>query len=175
MMDDLGVMFSKKLAVAFMELLPSLPIEGRLLETGTGYGDSAAFFSRVLPKWKIYTVDAFGLFGDGRIYNRLDHDKVQAVMNRYSGGNNVIQILGNSGEVPWELPLDVLYIDADHTEAGCRKDFENYAPFVFDDGLIIFDDYIQENNPNNGVKNVIHSIHGYERRIVDTAVILKKL
>lgn len=172
---NLGVMLSESLAQAFSNLKPYLPLRGSLLETGTGYGDSARFFSQLLPRWKIYTVDAFGLYGDGRIYQHLDHDRVKAVLARYAGGNNVIQILGNSCEVPWELPLDVLYIDADHTEEGCRRDFEHYAPFVLPGGLVIFDDYVQDNNPANGVKRVVDSLAGYETLFSDTAIILKKL
>ncbi len=128
----------------------------RILETGTGFGESAKFFSELKPKAKIYTVDSFGLYGDGRIYNEFNHEKVKAINQAL--GPNVIQILGDSGKIAWELPIQVLFLDADHTYYGCMADFRNYQKFVTSGGLIIFDDYTQENNPDNGVKQVVREI-----------------
>lgn len=132
------------------ELITPMEVK-RIVEIGTGWGESAKFFSELKPEARIYTVDGFGLYGDGRIYSEFDHEKVKKINEGL--GSNVIQILGDSSKVPWELPIDILFIDGDHTYAGCMVDFLKYAPFV--KGLIIFDDYTQENNPNNGVKKVV--------------------
>src|SRR3954447_1859565 len=40
------------------------------------------------------------------------------------------------------LPLDLLFIDGDHSAAGVRRDFELYAPLVRDGGLIAFHDIV---------------------------------
>lgn len=138
------------------QYLKELPPKGRLLETGTGWGHSSQFFSKVLPGWSIYTVDGFGLYGDGRIYSGYDPFAIKTIIDAHP--KNVIQVLGNSQSVPWELPIDVLYIDADHTYVGCKADSDLYLPFVNKDGLVIFDDYIQENNPANGVKRVVDEL-----------------
>lgn len=130
----------------------------RLLETGTGYGHSAKFFSDLLPHWKIYTVDAFGLYGDGRIYKEWAHSEVVKVQLELIKCRNVIQILGDSASIPWELPLDILYLDADHTYEGVKADYNNYAPHVRPGGFIIFDDYLQPGNPTNGVKKFVDSL-----------------
>ncbi len=37
-------------------------------------------------------------------------------------------------------PVDVLFIDGEHTRKQCEKDFNNYVPFVKRNGLIIFHD-----------------------------------
>jgi predicted O-methyltransferase YrrM len=39
-------------------------------------------------------------------------------------------------------PVDFLFIDADHTYAGVRRDFELYAPLVRPGGLVAFHDVI---------------------------------
>jgi len=39
--------------------------------------------------------------------------------------------------------LDVLFIDADHSYEGCRKDYEMYSPLVREGGLIAFHDIIE--------------------------------
>ena len=44
-------------------------------------------------------------------------------------------------------PVDVLFIDADHSYAGVRSDYELYAPLVHHDGLICMHDVVP--NPYN--------------------------
>ncbi len=130
------------------------PMSGsRILEIGTGWGESATFFANLRPDWTVYTVDAYGLYGDGRIYKAWDHDQVKKVVD--SLPINVVQILGDSRRLKWELPIDVLFIDGDHTFSGCLSDWERFGKWVRPGGIIAFDDYTQENNPNNGVKWVV--------------------
>lgn len=134
---------------------------GRVVDIGTGWAESSTFFSELKPDWTVYTIDGFGLYGDGRIYNQFSHDTVKSINEKL--GKNVIQILGDSSKIPWELPIRVLFIDADHSYEGCKADFDRYSPFVVEGGLIVFDDYTQANNPNNGVKKVVDEVkNGYE-------------
>ncbi len=135
------------------------PMKGkRIVDLGTGWAESALFFSQLKPSWKIYTIDGFGLYGDGRIYSKFDHATVLEIAEKLRSAGNIIQILGESSSVPWELPIDVLFIDADHTQDGSTKDFLKYSPFLKKGGIVCFDDYTQENNPANGVKNTVDSI-----------------
>ena len=173
--DTIGCMLDKDSAkVIYSHLKKIKTVAGCLVETGTGWGHSSKFFSKVLPvTWRIFTVDAFGLYGDGRIYNSFDQAQVKKILDEHPA--NVIQILSDSKKVPWFMKIDVLYLDADHTEEGCRADFENFGPWVKPGGLVIFDDYIQENNPANGVKKVVDSLQGYEVLYTGIAAILRKL
>lgn len=166
-------MLSDEMKEQFTFFLATMPDKGRLLETGTGYGHSAKFFSELKPEWTIYTVDGFGLYGDGRIYAEWDHEAVKHVNQNLRQCKNVIQLLADSPTVPWELFLDVLYIDADHTYAGCKSDYERYAPFVKYGGLIIFDDY-KKHNLINKVSEFVDELRGYEMLYKGQAVILKK-
>jgi predicted O-methyltransferase YrrM len=150
-------MLKPEVADKLTELLT--PMEGkRILEIGTGWAESAEFFSRLKPEWKIYTIDGFGLYGDGRIYPRLEHEDVLKINKKIQHCGNVIQILGDSSAIPWELPLDLLFIDGDHSHDGCLRDFLAFHKWVRTGGLICFDDYTQENNPLNGVKKVVDVI-----------------
>jgi len=169
---DIGCMLDKESSEAIYQELIKLPAKGRLLETGTGWGHSSKFFSEVLPGWAIYTVDGFGMYGDGRIYGDFKIVDAEDVVKGHA--KNVIQILGNSQKIAWELPIDVLYIDADHTEVGCKADYDNYSPFLVSGGLLIFDDYIQENNPTNGVKRVVDELTGYDILYTGISAIMRK-
>jgi hypothetical protein len=71
---------------------------------------------------------------------------------------NVIQILGDSSRIPWELPVEGLLVDGDHRKEGVRADFLNFAEWIVPGGFVVFDDYYQENYPLNGVKAVVDEI-----------------
>lgn len=40
----------------------------------------------------------------------------------------------------WKEPLDFMFIDGDHSEEGCRQDFEDWEGFVKPGGVILFHD-----------------------------------
>jgi predicted O-methyltransferase YrrM len=120
---------------------------GRLLELGTGFGHSAAYFSTIKPNWTIYTIDAYGRYGTGRnLYNQEQTFK-QAGIDRAKehidseGNGNVITIYGNTVDTHWELPLDALFIDADHSYDWVKKDTEHYIDFISPGGIIFYHDY----------------------------------
>lgn len=48
--------------------------------------------------------------------------------------------------------IDCLFIDADHTYEGVKRDFEVYSTFVETGGLIIFHDILPHTNPIYGVE-----------------------
>lgn len=151
-------MLKQEVADKMRELITPMDVN-RILEIGTGWGESAKFFSELKPDATIYTIDGFGLYGDGRIYSEFNHDTVKKIIDGHA--KNVIQVLGNSAFINWQLSHEILFIDGDHTLGGCWCDFKNYSPLLNWDGLIIFDDYTQENNPKNGVKECVHDVLSY--------------
>ena len=98
------------------------------------------------------------MVGDRRVWPSLHADNILRAAHYYSQAKNIIQIIGDSQKVPWELPVDCIYIDGDHRYEGCKKDFEIYSPYLKEWGIIFFDDYIQPGNPTNGVKKLVDEI-----------------
>jgi predicted O-methyltransferase YrrM len=49
-------------------------------------------------------------------------------------------------------PLDLLFIDGDHTFAGVARDFHAYRELVRDDGLIAFHDIIEDSFTRTGIR-----------------------
>jgi cephalosporin hydroxylase len=65
-------------------------------------------------------------------------------------------------------PLEILFIDADHSYDGVKRDFEMYSPLVAAGGLVIFHD-IADFGPGYGVKRFWEEVktgHRFEE-IVD--------
>lgn len=153
-----GMLDLETARVIFDHLQGVDPVHRRLVEVGTGFGHSTRFFARCLPTWTIYTIDAFGLHGDGRVWSEFAAENILRAVGHYGSATNVMQILGNSRHVPWELPVDVAYIDADHTYDGCGVDRMLYGDKVVPGGLVIFDDYTQPKNPTNGVARVVQEL-----------------
>lgn len=148
-------MLKKEVADKMTEIITPMKVK-RIVDVGSGWGESARFFSELKPEATVFTIDSFGIYGDGRIYNKLEHDVVKGLLSSYN--KNVVQVIGNSQKVKLSIDVDIVFIDADHTFDGCLKDFKNYEPDLKEDGLVIFDDYTQENNPTNEVKRVVSEI-----------------
>lgn len=65
------------------------------------------------------------------------------------------------------VPIDVLFIDGDHTYEGCKRDFVMYAPMVSNDGLIAFHDVSQHpKHPNVGVQKFWLQVPGDKNEIL---------
>lgn len=133
--------FKKEDTPRIYDELMKLPEEGRMLEIGTGRGDSATFFARVKPKWIIYTVDAYGAgvtYKGGYNINDL-YKKVCAWKKQ--GLTNIVPIIADFVMLPWELEVDFLYIDGAHTYDAVKNDFEHFTPFLKKGGFVLMDDY----------------------------------
>lgn len=140
--------------------LNKLPDIGNLLELGTGYGHSCVYFSQLKPQWTIYTIDGYGEYGNYPQYFNFKHFDASGLNQTKSyiqsrGLKNIVQIIGNTNEVAWSYPVDVLFIDADHTFEGLKQDFEKYSPFA---KTIFFHDYDLQGMAGNGVNDFIETI-----------------
>jgi len=131
------------------EKLMKMPEKGRLVDIGTGRGHSALLFALTKPKWTIYTIDGYGLYGTiQNVWNLQGKNEfnlsgipaVRAFWQQHKV-KNIIQVVGNSWEIGWELPVDVVYIDADHSYQAVEKDVKKFVPFLKEDGLLMLHDY----------------------------------
>lgn len=49
----------------------------------------------------------------------------------------------------WELPIDFLFLDGDHTYEGVKRDWEAFSPFVTKSGIVVFHDTAWEFHRDN--------------------------
>ena len=130
-----------------------------IVEVGTSLGGTLLLWTRVAhPEATIVTIDLpGGDFGGGSsalrlpLYRRFPLPKQKLYLIRGDSHQKATleltqQYLGNQ-------PVDFLFIDADHTEAGVRSDYQMYAPLVRKGGIVLFHD-IAITRPEYGVRKL---------------------
>jgi predicted O-methyltransferase YrrM len=144
MLEDLNEMTMLTLEEGkfIYEQIKELPEIGSMLDIGTGMGHSVVMFSKVKPKWVIYTIDIYSSYKDIRWDEKISIANVESttIYLRERGVKNAIQIIGDSKELPLNIPLNFIFIDGDHSYDGVKKDFERFSPFLVKGGIIIFHD-----------------------------------
>jgi predicted O-methyltransferase YrrM len=120
----------------------------RSLEIGTNYGGTLFLLCMVSPPGaEIISVDLpSGAFGGGYPVRKIP------IFRQFPKSGQKLRLLrGDSHSeqmrervlrlLKGEL-LDYLFVDADHTYAGVRRDFEMYAPLVRGGGVVVFHDIV---------------------------------
>lgn len=92
------------------------------LEIGVNRGRSLAFAKKYF-KGDVYGVDVVSIEDSG---------------GEPIPGTNFI--LGDSLEVKWKLPINVLFIDGEHRYDRVKGEWEKYSPFVVKGGWVFFHD-----------------------------------
>lgn len=118
-----------------------------ILEIGTSNGGSLFLFSRIAaPDALIVSVDLpNGEFGGGyppwraRFYRSFATDRQQIRLLRADSHDPAT--LEAARAALEGRPIDVLFIDGDHTYEGVKRDFEMYGPLVRG-GVIAFHDIV---------------------------------
>lgn len=119
-----------------------------VLELGTARGGTLFLFTRIAARdATLVSVDmSDGPFGGG--YPRVH----EPLLRSFALGRQELHLIrGDSHDpatrdhvrrVAGARPIDLLFIDADHTYEGVRSDFAMYAPLVASGGLIAFHDIV---------------------------------
>lgn len=146
------------------ELLVHFDIMGEVAEIGVAEG----LFSKDILNWlvpKLYLVDMWNhkpdVRGDGNSAQEW-HDKNynDAVERLKEYKDKVVFLKGDSAEMAKEVPngsLSLVYIDADHSYEGVKRDIAAWYPKVKVGGIMAFHDY---ENPAYGVKQAVNEFAG---------------
>jgi len=113
-----------------------------IVELGVDYGYSTFVFGQALKKnntGNIYGLDLFE--GDKHTSFRNTYDQV--INNIQSHQLDQIHIIrGDFTGISqiWTKPIDILHIDGLHTYEAVKNDYNNWSPFVTNDGIILLHD-----------------------------------
>lgn len=117
-----------------------------IFEIGTSNGGSLFLLAQFSdPSAKVVSIDLpGGGFGGGypfwkkHIYARFGRSEQELILIR--GDSHSDKVLSQVKEIFADKAVDFLFIDADHTYEGVKRDFETYAPFVRKGGVVAFHD-----------------------------------
>jgi predicted O-methyltransferase YrrM len=116
-----------------------------VVELGTHYGASAIAMARVVRRWggTITCVDTW--YGVPRPGRPMKPVKILAcasnlVIADVSASIRLICSQTVPAAARWQGPIDCLYVDADHSEAGCYADLVAWGVHVRSGGLLLGDD-----------------------------------
>jgi predicted O-methyltransferase YrrM len=139
---------------AFAEWLVTNTKPEVIVDLGVNYGFST--FALALPRiGHVYGIDNFD--GDDFIgTGNLSYDFVITKREKLFLEDHVTFIKGSFDDVAktWDKKIDILHIDGSHHYEDVKKDYETWAPFVKDDGIILFHDTCVDelNNDDYGVR-----------------------
>jgi predicted O-methyltransferase YrrM len=111
-----------------------------VVDLGVDYGYSA--FAFALPNiGAVYGIDWFR--GDVYAGHRDTYAQVRAEMVNLRLSNlELIHADFSTAARSWERKIDILHIDGDHHYDSVKRDFEQWARFVREDGIILMHDTI---------------------------------
>lgn len=121
-------------------------------ELGVSTGRFSAFLAEVMPELKMYCVDLWEPQGardveGAETYTDRDHnanlERFRQVNDEFLQGRCEIMRMSTlaAADKVANHSLDFVFIDADHTEEGCRADILAWTPKVRPGGLISGHDY----------------------------------
>lgn len=134
--------FLKKIA----RLLPEAPV---IVNIGAGAGTSGLTLREARFDANLWTIDIRADGPLGGLKGERDAFKDADLIPPY-------QVMGDSkdiGKNKWVIPVDMLFVDGDHEEAGIRGDIDAWLPHVKDGGYVAFHDYGSNDWP--AVKEVV--------------------
>ncbi len=143
-----GIIKPMQIKEEFTELL-KIYVEKQpkiILEIGTARGGTLFSFCKLAPDDAILiSVDLpNGKFGSGypdwktSLYQAFKKENQQLYLLREDSHNT--ETLNKVENILNGRNIDFLFIDADHTYEGVKKDFEMYSPLVKEGGIIAFHD-----------------------------------
>lgn len=122
-------------------LASTLPSDGLAVEIGSFKGKSSVFLAAGLPKTaRLACVDTW--YNDAMPYDASADVLPEFLLNTHQFSDRLQPYRGRSAEVAavWAQPIDLLFIDGDHSYEGCSGDLRAWLPFVRTGGWVAFHD-----------------------------------
>jgi predicted O-methyltransferase YrrM len=145
-----------------------LPAGAVIVEIGSWQGKSTFCLAKGLRSGKIYAIDPFNAdagfdMQSSEVYTALKGTgDLLAIFNgnmkNFIAAKNIVVKKGYSEQFANDFDfIDFLFIDGDHSIAGCKKDYQLYAGKVRKGGFIAFHDYYPD-RPELGPTYVINEL-----------------
>ncbi len=111
-----------------------------VLEIGRFRGGSTVLIAAALERGVLHSYDIDTR--QGRDGAELDR-QLRGVLERYALSDRVrLHVADSRSADPPLEPIDVLFVDGDHSEEGVRADFERWSPHLRQGGHLLFHDAV---------------------------------
>jgi MMP 1-O-methyltransferase len=133
----------------FLAMLAAcIPAEGSIVEIGSFKGKSTVALATVCDRYGLDPVVAIdphaGLsyLGPGMPQQTQTFDEFLGSIKDAGVEHKVEVRRAHSSDVAklWERPIRLLWIDGDHSYAGCKEDFDLFLPHLSNGGVVAFHD-----------------------------------
>jgi predicted O-methyltransferase YrrM len=119
----------------------------RVVEIGVYEGSSAVVLCEVLePQAELHLIDPFGEHGwalpaGWGATEGASRRVVERARRRHNGPRVIWHVDYSAGVAQrWRDPVDLVFIDGDHSEQGVRADWDDWHGFVDPGGAVVFHD-----------------------------------
>ena len=107
----------------------------RILEIGSSHGGGLIFWDRMVgSNGQVVSLD-----NNAVLHWTMDFSSCTASMGFIDMSSHSSEAL-DAVKTAFTGPVDFLFIDGDHSEAGARMDYEMYSPLVREGGIVGFHD-----------------------------------
>jgi len=137
---------------------------GPFAEIGRFKGGSTIVFATALPDGvELWSYDVHVALRPDMPGEQLDGE-LSAALERFGLAHKVHLVVADSRTVdPPPEPLEVLFIDGDHSYEGAKADFERWQPFVRPNGHVLFHDAVDTGGYGNVYPGVARLVGEIER------------
>ena len=133
-------------------LLPENPI---VVNIGAGCGTSALALLESRPDLTLYTID---IKDESSPLGCLEGELIALENSGIDYKDRYHQVCGDSKTVEWNLPVNMVFVDGDHTYDGCKGDIKKWLVWTMD--IMVFHDYRKpdDKKPHRGVDEAVDEL-----------------
>jgi predicted O-methyltransferase YrrM len=124
------------------------------VEIGSARGKSACFVGRALKEngsGKLFAIDPHTRtdWNDENSVDTLEIMRRNIRTLKLERHVEIIRDTSVNAAARWMLPIDMIFIDGDHSYDGVKRDWELFSPFVKRFGVVVFHDTMWDLNPES--------------------------
>ena len=124
------------------------------VEIGSARGKSACYVGRALKEngsGKLFAIDPHTRtnWNDENSIDTLDEMRRNISTFGVQKHVEIIRDVSERAAARWMLPIDLLFIDGDHSYEGVKRDWELFTPHVSPFGLVVFHDTLWDLQPDS--------------------------
>jgi len=124
------------------------------VEIGSARGKSACYVGRALKEngsGKLFAIDPHTRtdWNDENSVDTLDEMRRNVRALDLEKQVEIIRETSERAAARWMLPIDMLFIDGDHSYEGVKRDWELFSPHVSEFGIVVFHDTMWDRQPDS--------------------------